>query len=386
MKNRITLFSLFLGQGLTNAIISLLTLTSIFVGKNLSPTPELISLPITTTILGNCIMVFFAGNLMEKYGRKTSFVISGWVAFLGAIIGIISLYVNSFLLFLISTFVLGNALGFSQYYRFAAGEITDDKVGKKKATSIVISGGILGGILGPYLAQKGELLIAGFPFLGNFIFALIIAVLIVISQRFVFLSSKVKQIINTSERKELILFNNHTFILATLTCSISFSLMVLIMNAAPLSLHHHYPNENNVIMIQLHFVSMYLPSLFLPFLITNIKTANILLLGILFFLIGSLSAIFSNNYFSYLLPLIFSGLGWAFMFNAGTYYLNEIVENKYRIQKISTMITYLCNLASSFSVGLFLIYNRGWILINIIVIIMILLFFILWLKYRPIVK
>lgn len=386
MKNRITLFSLFLGQGLTNAIISLLTLTSIFVGKNLSPTPELISLPITTTILGNCIMVFFAGNLMEKYGRKTSFVISGWVAFLGAIIGIISLYVNSFLLFLISTFVLGNALGFSQYYRFAAGEITDDKVGKKKATSIVISGGILGGILGPYLAQKGELLIAGFPFLGNFIFALIIAVLIVISQRFVFLSSKVKQIINTSERKELILFNNHTFILATLTCSISFSLMVLIMNAAPLSLHHHYPNENNVIMIQLHFVSMYLPSLFLPFLITNIKTANILLLGILFFLIGSLSAIFSNNYFSYILPLIFSGLGWAFMFNAGTYYLNEIVENKYRIQKISTMITYLCNLASSFSVGLFLIYNRGWILINILVIIMILLFFILWLKYRPIVK
>ncbi|MFZ7200313.1 MFS transporter [Avibacterium avium] len=386
MKNRITLFSLFLGQGLTNAIISLLTLTSIFVGKNLSPTPELISLPITTTILGNCIMVFFAGNLMEKYGRKISFVISGWVAFLGAIIGIISLYVNSFLLFLISTFVLGNALGFSQYYRFAAGEITDDKVGKKKATSIVISGGILGGIFGPYLAQKGELLIAGFPFLGNFIFALIIAVLIVISQRFVFLSSKVKQIINTSERKELILFNNHTFILATLTCSISFSLMVLIMNAAPLSLHHHYPNENNVIMIQLHFVSMYLPSLFLPFLITNIKTANILLLGILFFLIGSLSAIFSNNYFSYLLPLIFSGLGWAFMFNAGTYYLNEIVENKYKIQKVSTIITYLCNLASSFSVGLFLMYDRGWILINVIVIIMTLLFFILWLKYRPIVK
>ncbi|MFZ7198668.1 MFS transporter [Avibacterium avium] len=386
MKNRITLFSLFLGQGLTNAIISLLTLTSIFVGKNLSPTPELISLPITTTILGNCIMVFFAGNLMEKYGRKISFVISGWVAFLGAIIGIISLYVNSFLLFLISTFVLGNALGFSQYYRFAAGEITDDKVGKKKATSIVISGGILGGILGPYLAQKGELLIAGFPFLGNFIFALIIAVLIVISQRFVFLSSKVKQIINTSDRKELILFNNHTFILATLTCSISFSLMVLIMNAAPLSLHDHYPNENNVIMIQLHFVSMYLPSLFLPFLITNIKTANILLLGILFFLIGSLSAIFSNNYFSYLLPLIFSGLGWAFMFNAGTYYLNEIVENKYEIQKVSTIITYLCNLASSFSVGLFLMCDRGWILINIIVIIMILLFFILWLKYRPIVK
>ncbi|MFU2078413.1 MFS transporter [Avibacterium endocarditidis] len=386
MKNRITLFSLFLGQGLTNAIISLLTLTSIFVGKNLSPMPELISLPITATVFGNCIMVFFAGNLMEKYGRKRSFIMSGWVAFLGAIIGIFSLYVNSFLLFLISTFVLGNALGFSQYYRFAAGDITDDKVGKKKATSIVISGGILGGILGPYLAQKGEFLIDDSPFLGNLIFTLVIAILIVISQKFVFLSSEVKPITNISERKNLTLFNNHTFILATLTCSISFSLMVLIMNAAPLSLHHHYPNEDNVMMIQLHFVSMYLPSLFLPFLITKIKTANILLLGILFFLIGSLSAIFFNNYFSYLLPLIFSGLGWAFMFNAGTYYLNEVVENKYKIQKVSTIITYLCNLASSFSVGLFLMYNRGWILINVLVVIMILLFFILWLKYRPTMK
>ena len=66
-----------------------------------------------------------------------------------------AIYLSSFSLFLISTFILGCALIFNQYYRFAAAEIVDNPLWQKRAISIVISGGIIGGIIGPYLVSKG---------------------------------------------------------------------------------------------------------------------------------------------------------------------------------------------------------------------------------------
>ncbi|MDO4905508.1 MAG: hypothetical protein Q4A16_08165, partial [Lautropia sp.] len=58
MKKYITLAAFFLGQGLTGTVISLLTLTSALVGKQLAPVPSLATLPITMTVLGSLVMSY----------------------------------------------------------------------------------------------------------------------------------------------------------------------------------------------------------------------------------------------------------------------------------------------------------------------------------------
>ncbi len=295
MKKYITLIALCLGQGLSGTVISLLTLTYAFVGKHLAPTEILVTLPMTMTVLGSFSMIYCASSLMKKYGRRRSFIISGFIGILGAILAILALYYQYFTFFLFATFVLGNATVFNQFYRFAAAEVFNDEIWRKRATSLVIGSGILGGILGPFLAGEGIDFISNNYLVGNFIFVIIIFFILIISQFLVFLEKEeiLSDTLNSSEK--ITVYYSKNFILGTLACTIGFSLMTLIMNSAPLSMHHnHYPTSKSVLALQLHFIAMYVPALFISFLIEKFKTDSLILLGSLCFIISSISV------FSYL--------------------------------------------------------------------------------------
>lgn len=372
MKNNLNLLCLILGQGLTGAVISLLTLTSILIGKQLAPTDFLTTLPITSTILGSAIMVFYAALLMKKYGRKKAFIFSGIIGILGALCSILAVYIANFYLFLVSTFILGCATVFNQYYRFAAAEICDDPIFQKKATALVISGGILGGIIGPYLAKIGVHLINETIYLGNFIFVLSLFSLLVFSQLFIDLpTTKTNKISSPSK-----INYSPSFIFGSLSCILGFSLMTLLMNATPLMMHNqHYSLEQNTQALQLHFIAMYLPALFLPFILNQVKTSYLILIGNCCFICAAISAFLLQQYEGYILILILSGAGWALMFTAGTFYLNQLpAQQKHQLQGISSTFTYLANLIASFSVGILLTLEQGWILTNVIILVLTVLF------------
>ncbi|WP_179108953.1 hypothetical protein [Rodentibacter caecimuris] len=97
-------------------------------------------------------MIYYASLSMKKHGRRRAFVISGFIGIFGVILAIFSLYYQYLIFFLFSTFILGNAAIFNQFYRFAVAEIFDNEIWKKRSTSFVIGSGILGGILGSFLA------------------------------------------------------------------------------------------------------------------------------------------------------------------------------------------------------------------------------------------
>ena len=367
MKKYITLAAFFLGQGLTGTVISLLTLTSALVGKQLAPVPSLATLPITMTVLGSLVMSYSASMLMKRYGRKQAFMLSGFIGVAGGLLAAVAVYYLNFYLFLISTLILGCATVFNQYYRFSAAEIFDDSVKSKRATSLIIGGGIIGGILGPYIASKGSDLISDKAFLGSFIFVIILFVILILSQLFVFEKETLplKQTVQTGTFQNY----SHQFVFETASCAVGFALMTFIMNSAPLSMHNHaYSIADNSFLLQLHFLAMYCPSLFLPFILHKIKAQQIILAGGLFFILGSMSVFFIGEYSGYMISLICAGLGWSLMFNGGTFYINEIKDSriKYKVQGINSLITYLCNLTASFSVGLFLVYENGWAWVNII--------------------
>ncbi|OOF55196.1 MFS transporter [Rodentibacter genomosp. 2] len=378
MKKYITLIALCLGQGLSGTVISLLTLTSALVGKSLAPTEILITLPMTMTVLGSFCMIYYASLLMKKYGRRRSFVISGFIGISGAILAIFALYYQHFMLFLFSTFILGNAAIFNQFYRFAAAEIFDNEIWKKRSTSLVIGSGILGGIFGPFLAGKGVNFISNHDLMGNFIFIIIIFSLLIVSQFFVFIEKASSSPNSISLLNKEQVYRSRNFIIGTLSCTIGFSLMTLIMNSAPLSMHNnHYPVSQNVFALQLHFISMYAPALFIPFLIKKIKTGTLILFGSLCFFVGSISIFLLSPYYSYVISLFFAGIGWALMFSGGTFYLNEIHHDiKHKLQSVSSIFTYSGNLTFSFLAGFTLTFPNGWQWVNIIVISISSLFFI----------
>ncbi|THA09268.1 MFS transporter [Rodentibacter pneumotropicus] len=381
MKKYITLIALCLGQGLSGTVISLLTLTSALVGKSLAPTEILITLPMTMTVLGSFCMIYYASLLMKKYGRRSSFIISGFIGISGAILAIFALYYQHFMLFLFSTFILGNATIFNQFYRFASAEIFDNGIWKKRSTSLVIGSGILGGILGPFLAGKGVNFISNHDLMGNFIFIIIIFSLLIVSQFFVFIEkeSSLPKSISLLNKEQI--YRSRNFIIGTLSCTIGFSLMTLMMNSAPLSMHNnHYPVSQNVFALQLHFIGMYAPALFIPFLIEKIKTGTLILFGSLCFTFSSISIFLLSPYYSYVISLFFSGIGWALMFSGGTFYLNEINHDiKHKLQSISSIFTYSGNLTFSFLAGFTLAFPNGWQWVNIIVMSISSLFFIYYL-------
>ncbi|OOF50319.1 hypothetical protein BKK54_06640 [Rodentibacter genomosp. 1] len=381
MKSSLNLFSLFFGQALSGSVISLLTLSSTMVGNALSPQDFLVSLPITMTILGSAITVYFASFLMAKYGRRTAFIVSGFIGIVGALLAIYAIYNAQFYLFSLATFILGGATVFNQYYRFAAAEVFNDEVNKKRATSLIISAGIAGGVLGPFLAAKGANLLA-VKYAGIFWLCLAVFLLLIISQ--LFLSIKNTQTVyaqNQPVPKDI--FLQKEFKIGTACCALSFATMVLLMNATPLAMHHqHFQLEQISPVLQWHFVAMYSPALLLPFVLKKVANQYIIGLGCLLFIVGGLCSLFSQQHWAYLASLMFIGAGWGLMFSGGTFLLNQLSpQYKHKLQGTSSLITYLANLTASFSVGLLMATTYGWKIANLSAVIFMSIFS-LWLFHQ----
>ncbi|MDX7986455.1 MFS transporter [Xenorhabdus sp. 12] len=373
-RNHLNIFLLFIGQGLTGTIVSLLTLTSTLVGNRLSPMDSLSTLPVTATVCGAALMVYYASMLMEKYGRRNAFAIGNVIGIAGSGLAGIAIVHQSFAFFTLGTFILGGSTVFNQYYRFAAAEVFDNASSKKKAISLIIGGGITGGILGPYIAAKGAYLFPEYHFLGTFLLSAAVCIVTLITQLFIRLpvvhKNKTTPLVSkeSSQRDDFSgLLKSKLFFLATGSCAVGFSLMTLLMNATPLAmLHKQFSIEESSFVLQWHFFAMYAPALALPFWVGRFKTANLIMSGAVFFLVGMVIAIFWDEKLGFLFSLIFIGLGWAFMFNGGTFLLNEFINSpfKHKLQGINSLVTYFSNMAASLSIGAIMGYQAGWGILN----------------------
>lgn len=380
-KKYITVLALIIGQGLTGSIISLLTLTSTLVGNWLSPIPYLVTLPITATVMGAAIMVYYASFLMNFYGRRTAFSIGSCIGLLGSILATVAVYYQLFSLFVFSTFILGGATVFNQYYRFVGAEIFDNESSKKKCTSLIIGGGIIGGIIGPLIATKGAYMFPEHLFLGTFFMSGVVFILAWVSQLFIsipratIVSEKSNDRVSELEIKTVL--SSSQFITGTFSCALGFSMMTLVMNATPLAMHHaHYDIQKSAFVLQWHFFAMYAPAIFLPLLLSRLKTGHIIQCGAIFFIIGSIIPFYYSEFIGYICALIAVGIGWSFMFTGGTFLINQ-VDNpriKHKIQGINSSATYILNLLASFLVGFFMNIEHGWLIINSIVVFIMIIF------------
>lgn len=375
------------GQALTTTVISMLTTVSSLSGAYLSPHPSLSTLPVTATVIGTLLMIYPASWLMGILGRKGGFMFKAGVGVFGGIICCVALLFDHFYVFLLGTLLLGVFNAFGQYYRFAAIDAAKNASEHTSAIAVVMGAGVVGGIAGPFLSSHFSELFSPIPYAGSFVAIITICVFLALSQ--MFLSSDLGRTVGSTIDIDTVKIPdqnykllNTNFIQISIICTIAFAVMTLTMNAAPLSLHKSsFTLTTASIVLQLHFIMMYLPSFFNPSLVKIIGLKGLVIIGILASTLGcSLTLLPSQSFEIYMIELGLSGIGWSFMFNGGTLLLAKTYSPamKTKAQGLNSLFVYIGNIVASFSAGT-LMYLSGWQLVNLICIpLLCLSLFILW--------
>src|SRR6185503_10374218 len=117
-------------------------------GLALAPNPALATLPVTCWVLGGALATMSASQYMKRVGRKSGLIRGAAIGIVGALICAAAVWQASFWLLCFGALVFGSFNAFGQYYRFVATEVAPPDF-RATAVSLVLAGGLVGGILGP---------------------------------------------------------------------------------------------------------------------------------------------------------------------------------------------------------------------------------------------
>src|SRR6185295_19859051 len=120
-------------------------------GLALAPNASLATLPVTCWVVGGAIATMQASKYMKRVGRRRGLIRGASVGIVGAAICAAAIWQASFWLLCFCTLVWGTYNAFGQYYRFVAAEVTAPDF-RATAVSLVLAGGLVGGIVGPTLS------------------------------------------------------------------------------------------------------------------------------------------------------------------------------------------------------------------------------------------
>src|SRR3954465_15888710 len=121
-------------------------------GLALAPYVGLATLPVTCWILGGAIGTMPASLHMKRVGRQRGFTLGILWGVVGALICGTAMYLQSFWTLCLGTLVWGVYNAYGQYYRFAAADVSSADF-KATAISLVLAGGLVGGIIGPSFSR-----------------------------------------------------------------------------------------------------------------------------------------------------------------------------------------------------------------------------------------
>ncbi len=371
-------------QALFMSGTSLMVATTALVGFALADDKIYASLPFTLQLVATMLTSIPAAMMMEKIGRKASFLIGTVIAMFGAAICAYAVIQHSFLLFILGSILIGIFSGFANFYRFTAADDVD-KEHKSRAISYVLAGGVLAAIIGPNLANLTRDSITGATFAGSYASIIILYILSFIFLNFLDLPHN-KQTLNSHQyrgRPLSEIAKQPRFIIAIICGMLGYATMTLVMTATPLAMqHHHHIYADTAFVIQWHVLGMFAPSFFTGTLIKRFGLLAVMLTGALLALACvfiNLSGVSVNHFW---LALLLLGVSWNFLFIGATTLLTETYseKEKFKAQALNDFLVFSVVAAASLSAGI-LNHKLGWQFVNYMAIpaIIIILMSLLWL-------
>jgi predicted MFS family arabinose efflux permease len=271
---------------------------------------------------------------------------------------------RSFVLFVLAGSLIGIHNAFWHQYRFAASELTTP-ANRGRAISLVLFGGIVAAIFGPELAKLSrdwfDVVYAG----SYLVIACLCVGSLVLIQLVDFPPPKAPR--KGIQVRSLRQFTrNPTFVVAILSASIGYGVMVMLMAATPLAMKaHDHSFGETAFVIQWHTLAMFAPSFVTGILIRRVGAAKIVMAGALLEALCIAVSAMGTGMAHFLVALISLGVGWNFLFVGGTTLLAEChePEERAKIQAVNDFCVFGVVAAASFSAGA-LQENLGWMVIN----------------------
>ncbi|MFK8042724.1 MFS transporter [Congregibacter sp.] len=368
-------------QSLAVSVGSMMVIVGGVLGAALAPEPAYATLPVAVMISGTAVSVLPITRLMRRFGRKPIFLAVTIVAVFASLLAAQAASDLSFALFCCAALGFGCALAGIQQLRFAAMEAVSIDL-MPKAASTVLLGGLAAAIIGPELATRGRDLI-GAEFVGTFL--LMAGICGACTFLFLFTPSSKAQAneVSGDVRSLREMIRNPTLVMAIVAAVGGYGLMSFIMTATPVHMHVYegHSLDQTKLVIQSHVLAMFLPSFFSGWLISRWGAAWVIRLGLLAYAMTVTLALTGSAILNYWTALVLLGVGWNFLFLAGTTLLplTYAPAERFKAQGLNEMLVFGFQATAALSAGAVL-HWLGWknLLLACIPLILLLAFTLIW--------
>jgi len=333
-------------------------------GLALAPRAALATLPVTCWVIGSAIATMPASLHMRRVGRRAGLSAGTLWGVAGALLCAGAVWVQSFWLLCFGALVFGAFNAYGQYYRFAAADVASGEF-KSTAISLVLAGGLVGGILGPTTSRFTVDLLSP-RFTGAYLALIGFALVTLAVLRFIEvppLDAKAKAAGGRPLRE---IAAQPKFIVAVMAGAIGYGVMNFLMTSTPIAMGVcGHPYSDAAFVISSHVIAMFAPSFVTGRLIKAFGVLQVMFVGALlnFAAIGvALSGIAVPQFW---ISLVLLGVGWNFLYIGGTTLLTQTYrpEEMARAQGANEQAIFLMMAISSFTSGL-TVTAAGWERVN----------------------
>src|SRR5712671_6335644 len=204
------------------------------VGFALAPYKGLATLPITCWVLGGALATMPASLHMKRVGRQRGLTSGTLWGIVGALICASAVWLQSFWLLCFGTLVWGVYNAYGQYYRFAAADAAAPEF-KATAISLVLAGGLVGGILGPSLSRWTVESLTP-KFMGAYLALIGFALVTMVLLRFIRIPNPTATEQTAPGRPLAEIAAQPKFIVAVLAGAVSYGVMNFLMTSTPIAM------------------------------------------------------------------------------------------------------------------------------------------------------
>ena len=333
-------------------------------GLALAPNRSLATLPVTFWVLGGAVATMRASLHMKRVGRRQGLTFGTLWGIAGALVCAGAIWLQDFWLLCIGALVFGVYNAFGQYYRFAAADAASVQF-RPTAISLVLTGGLIGGVLGP---TTSRLTIDLLPqrYLGAYLALILIALVTMALLRFIRIPDPSAAEQQATGRPLATIARQPKFLVAVAGAAIGYGVMNFLMTSTPIAMGIcGHPYGAAAFVISSHVVGMYLPSFFTGRLIRRFGALPVMFAGALLNAICVGVALSGIAIPQFWFALVLLGVGWNFLFVGATTLLTTTYrpEERAKAQGANDSAIFVMMALSSFFSGL-IVTNLGWNSVN----------------------
>src|SRR5579862_1608536 len=333
-------------------------------GLALAPHASLATLPVTCWVIGGAVTTVPASLYMKKVGRRSGLIRGASVGIIGAAICATAIWQANFWLLCFGTLVWGTYNAFGQYYRFVAAEVATADF-RATAVSLVLAGGLVGGIVGPTLSRFTVDLV-GPKFAGAYLALIAFALVTMAILSRIRIPNPTVSEQAASGRPLSEIATQPKYIVAVLSGALGYGVMNFLMTSTPIAMRVcGHPYGDAAFVISSHVVAMFAPSFVTGSLIKRFGVIPVMLTGAALNIVCICIALSGVAVANFWWSLVLLGLGWNFLYIGGTAPLTETYrpEERAKAQGANEFAIFAMMTLSSFSSGL-IVTNAGWEKVN----------------------